>query len=40
MECGEQCVTLGIMIIITGTTMLPVLCADNWGTMSTQVEVS
>ena len=34
MECGEQCV------IITGITMMPELCADNWGTVSTQVEVS
>ena len=39
MECGEQCVTLGI-IIITRISMLPVLCAGNWGTMPTQVEVS
>ena len=30
MECGEQCVT------ITGITMMPELCADNWG----MVEVS
>ena len=35
MECGEQCVQ-----IITGITVMPELCADNWGTMSTQVEVS
>ena len=35
MECGEQCVR-----IITGITMMPELCADNWGTMLTQVEVS
>ena len=34
MECGEQCV------IMAGITMMPELCADNWGTMSTQVEVS
>ena len=36
MECGEQCVTL----VIPGMALLPVLCAGNWGTMSTQVEVS
>ena len=41
MECGEQCVvTSGIIIIITGVTMLPELCAGSWVTMSTQVEVS
>ena len=34
MECGEQCV------IITGIVMMPESCADNWGTVSTQVEVS
>ena len=34
MECGEQCV------IETGITMMPELCADNWGTVSTQVQVS
>ena len=34
MECGEQCVAEA------GITMMPELCADNWGTMSTQVEVS
>ena len=34
MECGEQCVT------VTGITGKPKLCADNWGTMSTQVKVS
>ena len=34
MECGEQCV------VITGITMMPQLCADNWGTVSAQVEVS
>ena len=33
MECGEQCVTMA------GITMMPELCADNWGTMSTQVQV-
>ena len=36
MECGEQCV----VGIITGITMMPELCADNWGTVSTWVEVS
>ena len=30
MECGEQCVA------IAGIEMMPKLCADNWGTMSTQ----
>ena len=47
MECGEQYVPGGIIIltritggIITRVTMLPELCADNWDTMSTQVEVS
>ena len=34
MECGEQCVT------ITGITMMPESCADNWGTVSTQEKVS
>ena len=34
MECGEQCV------IQAGITMMPELCADNWGTVSTWVEVS
>ena len=33
-ECGEPCV------VVTGITLRPELCADNWGTMSTQVEVS
>ena len=33
MECGEQCVTMA------GITMMPELCADNWGTVSTQEEV-
>ena len=36
MECGEQCV----VGIITGITMMPELCADNWGTVSTWVKVS
>ena len=40
MECGEQCVMTGGIIIITRITMLPELCAGNWDTMSTQVEVS
>ena len=35
MECGEQFVA-----VITGITMMPELCAENWGTVSTQVEVS
>ena len=35
MEYGGQCVQ-----ILTGMTMVPELCADNWGTVSTQVEVS
>ena len=35
MECGEQCVVPG-----GGITMMPELCADNWGTVSTWVEVS
>ena len=35
MDCGEQCV-----VIVTGITMKPQLCADNWDTMSPQVEVS
>ena len=34
MECGEQCV------IMVGITMMPELCADNWGTVSTRMEVS
>ena len=34
MECGEQCV------ILSGITMMPELCADNWGTVSTWVKVS
>ena len=33
MECGEQCV------IVTGITTMLELCADNWGTVTTQ-EVS
>ena len=35
MECGEQCV-----MMVTGITMIPEFCADNWGTVSTQVQVS
>ena len=34
MECGEQCVAMA------GITMMPELCADNWGTVSTRMEVS
>ena len=37
MECGEQCV---ITLIMAGIVMMLESCADNWGTMSTQVEVS
>ena len=33
MECGEQCV------IEVGITMMPELRADNWDTVSTQMEV-
>ena len=35
MECGEQCV-----ININGMVVLLESCADNWDTVSTQVEVS
>ena len=31
-ECGEQCV------VMNGITMMPELCADNWGTV--RIEVS
>ena len=31
MECGEQYVT------IVGITMMPALCADNWGTVQEEV---
>jgi len=34
MECGEQCV------MMAGITMMPELCADNWDTAITQVQVS
>ena len=34
MECGGQCV------IVAGMTMMPQLCVDNWGTVSTREEVS
>ena len=34
MKCGQQCV------VLAGIKMLPQLCADNWGTASTQVKVS
>ena len=34
MECGEQCV------IMAGISTMPELCADNWGTVQTQEEVS
>ena len=33
MDCGEQCA------MMAGITMMPELCADNWGTVSTQMEV-
>ena len=33
-ECGEKCVKMA------GVKVLPELRADNWGTISTQVEVS
>ena len=36
-EYGERCV---IALIMVGMSTMPELCADNWGTMSTQVEVS
>ena len=32
-DCGEQCV------VLAGIKMLPQLCADNWGTTSTQVHM-
>ena len=31
MDCGGQCV------MVDGITMMPELCADNWGTVSAQV---
>ena len=34
MDCGGQYVTL------VGITMMPVLCADNWGTVLAQVWLS
>ena len=34
MDCGEQCV------MMAGITMMPELCADNWGTVTTWVGVS
>ena len=37
MECGEQCV---ITLIMAGIVMMLEWCADNWGTMSTQMTVS
>ena len=36
-ECGERCV---IALIMVGISTMPESCADNWGTMSTQEEVS
>ena len=34
MECGEQCV------IVAGIVMMPESCADSWGTVGMEVEVS
>ena len=34
MECGEECVEG-----LTGITMRPELCANNWDMMSTQVSL-
>ena len=31
MECGEQCVAMA------GIEMTPKLCADNWGTLTQEV---
>ena len=36
MEYGGQCV----IMLVAGITMVPELCVDNWGIMSTQEEVS
>ena len=35
MDCGEQCVV--ITGTVTGITIMPELCADNWGTAIVQV---
>ena len=35
MDCGGQ-----FVVIMAGITMMPELCADNWDTMWTQMEVS
>ena len=34
MECGELCV------IVAGIVMMPESCADSWGTVGMEVEVS
>ena len=34
MECGEE------FVVVPGIVVLPRLCVDNWGTVSTQVKVS
>ena len=34
MECGEE------FVVVPGIVVLPELCVDNWGTVSTQVKVS
>ena len=34
MECGEE------FVAVPGIVVLPRLCVDNWGTVSTQVKVS
>jgi len=40
MECGEQCVVpTGVALVVGGITMLPLSCANSWGTVSTQLKV-
>ena len=34
MECGEE------FVVVPGIVVLPELCVDNWGTVSTQVKVN
>ena len=34
MDCGEQCVVITMIVTLLKS------CADNWGTVSTQEEVS
>ena len=34
MECGEQ------YVVMAGIAMMPELCADSWGTVSTTVSYS